>query len=141
MFQDLSVYIGGVSMYKVDYKVSYKLTRRNKLILAEMFNSIIKQRVLNGDIITLSFILVRSPRYTTTRYWKIFVTDKTSIVDVSRDIGIILNLNMYNNDVIRTSSYGVSIEDGICSALERTFKHVYKNPVRFDYRFFDATLE
>ena len=110
------------------------------MLKASRFHYIIKDRIFRGEPIVLTFILVYSRKYSTACYWKIFVTDRDVVVDVSGDIGVILDLNEYNNDIIRTSSYGVDIPDSICQALEKVFQQVYVKPVKFEHRYLDATL-
>ena len=110
------------------------------MLKASRFHGIIKDRILRDEHIVLTFVLVCSRKYSTACYWKVFVTDRDVVVDVSGYIGVILDLDEHNNDLIRTSSWGVNIPDAICQALEKVFQDVYVRPVKFEHRYFDATL-
>ena len=127
---------------KIDPNISYKMTKRNLIVnFARRFYDIVKSKKCDSSVI-LSFVLVgRYRRSWYSSYWKIFVSENDCVIDVSREIGIILNYEMYNDYVIKETSYGVSVPDDICRKLETAFKFVFKNPVKFEYRTFNASLD
>ena len=142
MFQDLRFYFRRDCLYRSAKDYSSKLTKRNKLMLyCQRFNAIVMDRIMKDEIISLSFMLVHSRRYSMSRYWKIFISYKDNVVDVSREIAIILDLQTFNDNIIKTCSYGFCIEDDICRRLEKVFEMVYNQNVSFDYHYFDCTLE
>ena len=142
MFQDLMSYLRGDYVYrtKLDSDLSYKMTKRSRIkkYCYRMY-SIVKEK--KSKPIYLSFILIRSKRYSFSSYWKIFISDQDTAVDVTREIGITLEYELYNDNILKESSFGVSIPEDICRRLTDAFRKVFKEPVEFYYKYFNATLE
>ena len=107
----------------------------------QRFLSILNNKINLKERIFLTFICVKSPRYSFATYWKIFVTENDIILDVSREISIILDIDSYNNEVLKTESYGVCIQDEICRNLTKAFYSVFGYEVEFSYNYYDVSVD
>ena len=129
-------------MYRCVRTTVSNLTRRNKLMIyGKKLYDIVNKNILNNVDTEISFVLVKAPKYSFSRYWKLFTIDNNSILDITYEISDVLDLPMFGNHVIRTISYGVSIEDEICSRLTEILYQVYHKRIKIYHRFYDGTLE
>lgn len=131
-------------MNKAYFKSSYKLSKRSRLMMfgRDLRNIVRDQIKSNGYAhVALMFMLVYSRRYSTSNYWKILASKDNQVIDVTDEIAKIFDYDAFDDFVLRTTSYGICIEDDICRRLERLFKTVYtKEVIEFDYMYRNATL-
>ena len=107
----------------------------------QRFLSIVNNKISLQERIYLTFVCVKSPRYSFAIYWKVFISDNDVVLDVSREISIILDIGSYNNEVLKTESYGVCIQDEICRNLSKAFHNVFGYDVNFSYNYYDGSVE
>ena len=129
-------------MVKNTYTISSKLSRRNILMYyCRRFLSIVNNKILENERIVLTFVCVKSPRHSFSMYWKIFISEDNIILDVSREIGLLLGIESYNESVLKTSVYGMSVQEDICSKLSRVFYRVFAKDINFSYNIYDGSVE
>lgn len=121
------------------YLTCDKLSPRNRVMNScHKFLDMAKRCKDTCSCMELTFVCVKSPRYSFSNFWKVFTVYNGTIIDVSIEISIILDIPSYNNGIIKTSSYGVNIQDDICRRLEIVFKGIFKDGMRFSYKYYDA---
>ena len=129
-------------MYKNERDISSNLTRRNRIMYyCHRLLDIVSNKINCQERIFLTFVCVKSPRYSFATYWKIFISENDMVLDVSREISIILDIESYNNEVLKTESYGVCIQDDICRSLSKAFYRVFGYEVDFSYNYFDGSVD
>lgn len=131
-------------MYNTTTCISNNITRKARLIgrCNNFYNYVRHNAESSCGYVELTFVLIKSPEYSTNRYWKILMSDYNGhIIDVTSYISVILGYQEYNDAVIKTSSYGVCIEDDICRKLEKVFEKVTISPIHFSYNYINSSLE